>query len=212
MKTSTKVTLTAIALTVLLLFLSAILAVLALLSRFNNSTQQAEEIVFEPEEVLLDEGSVALDISYSTEDTFGFDSSGNEEIFLSIIPDEDNPNQYKVNGSLTSTQSVSIPTLDQGNPCTYNILHDVVYDVSGTFYPSSCQFDLDVVMKPTASQALAHDCSIDIPIDFNPFYMAPIPGTLVFTRALETLPVADWKFFLFDVNFPTGVSCPAFVN
>lgn len=212
MKTSAKVTVAAIVLTALMVFLTLTVIALAVISQNRESAQEAEEIIFEPVEVILDEGSVTLDIAYSAEGTFGFESSGNEEIPLSIIPDKENLNQYTVNGSLTSTQSIRIPVLDQGNPCAYNILHDVVYDVSGTFYPSSCQFDLDVVMKPTASQSLAHDCSIDISIDFKPLYMAPVPGTLVFSRALETMVVSEWKFFLFDVAFPAGVSCPAFVN
>ena len=170
---------TIIVLTGLLLFLIAIAAVIAA----NNDTHEAEEIVFEPVEVELTEGSATLKVEYDAKDYFGFEAKGEDEISLNIIKDADLPHQYIIKGALTSTQSVRTGGLDQGDMCWINIIHDVDYMVAGIFTPSTCKFELSIAMSPRNSTLLSHDCSLVQDFDYGAVYMAPPPEQLVFTKS-----------------------------
>ena len=197
-----------------ILLIGMMLLVLAIISVLanENKKREADEIVFEPVVVEITEGNATLKIDYDVKDSLGFQSEGEEEIDLTIIKDEDTPDRYIVEGTLSSTQRVDIGAQDQGKMCWYNILHQVDYIIFGTFTPSTCKFELYVDMKPSASRLLSHDCSVELGVDFSSLYMAPPPENLVFTKpfAGPALSSLDYHLFLFNVSLPSGVNCPAF--
>ncbi len=205
---------TGIVLTALMVFITITVILIAANIQRKKSAQEADEIVFEPVEVVLDEGSAKLKVEYEAQDYYGFESNCVEEINIKIVKDDDNPNQFIVNGSLISTQRVDMGALDMGELCWFYILHNVKYSVMGTFTPSACKFELFVGMKPTDSTLIGHNCSIDLAFDPSPLYMAPPPEKLVFTKSFAGPPSSslDYTLFLFDVVFPGGVNCPAFSN
>jgi hypothetical protein len=187
------------------------LAMVAVLANKNKGDKAAqEEIVFEPEEVSLDEGSATLKIEYDS-NVLGFKSKGAEDIPLFIIPYED-PTAIEVKGYLSSTQRVDVSAMDQGDECWYNIFHNVDYRVEGTFIAANCTFELTVTMVPTSSEMLSYDCSFDPGLPIESFYMAPPPEKLVFTKSFAgpALSSTDYSFLLVDVLLPRGVDCPAF--
>jgi hypothetical protein len=202
------ITVPAIVLTGLMLLALVTVAVLANKNKGGKSTQ--EEIVFEPEEVSLDEGSATLKIEYDSS-VQGFKSKGADDIYLDLIPNED-LNTIEVTGFLSSTQSVELGAMDQGNECWYNILHNVDYKVAGNFSSAECKFELSVAMSPTSSKMLSHNCSFDPGLPLESFYMAPPPEILVFTKSFAgpALSSTDYSFLLVDVLLPRGVNCPAF--
>lgn len=204
----TSVSVPAIVLSGLMLLALAAAAVLAYNNKGGDSAQ--EEIVFEPEEVSLDEGSATLKIEYDSS-VQGFKSKGADDIYLDLIPNED-LNTIEVTGFLSSTQSVELGAMDQGNECWYNILHNVDYKVAGNFSSAECKFELSVAMSPTSSKMLSHNCSFDPGLPLESFYMAPPPEILVFTKSFAgpTLSSTDYSFLLVDVLLPRGVNCPAF--
>ncbi len=198
----------AIVLTGLMLLALATVAVLAINNNGGDSAQ--EEIVFEPEEVSLDEGSATLKIEYDSS-VLGFKSNGAEDIPLFLKPDED-LNTIEVTGFLSSTQRVDLSAMDQGNECWYNIFHNVDYRVAGNFSSTECKFELSVAMSPTSSKMLSHNCSFDPGLPIESFLMAPPPGKLVFTKSFAgpALSSTEYSFILVDVLLPRGVNCPAF--
>ena len=198
----------AIVLTGLMLLALAAAAVLAYNNKGGDSAQ--EEIVFEPEEVSLNEGIATLKIEYDSS-VKGFKSKGADDIPLFLTPNED-LNTIEVTGLLSSTQNVELAAMDQGNECWYYILHNVDYRVAGNFSSADCKFELAVAMSPTNSKMLSHRCSFDPGLPLESFYMAPPPETLVFTKSFAgpALSSTDYSFLLVDVLLPRGVNCPAF--
>jgi hypothetical protein len=192
----------------MMVFAIAAVAVLANRNKGSDSTQ--EEIIFEPEEVSLDEGSATLKIEYES-DVYAFKSKGAEDIPLFLKPDED-LNTIEVTGFLASTQSVDVGAMDQGNECWFYIFHNVEYRVAGNFSATECKFELSVAMIPTSSKLLSTRCSFDPGLPLESFYMAPPPGKLVFTKSFAgpALSSTDYSFLLVDVLLPRGVNCPAF--
>jgi hypothetical protein len=185
----------------MMVFAIAAVAVLANRNKGSDSTQ--EEIIFEPEEVSLDEGSATLKIEYES-DVYAFKSKGAEDIPLFLKPDED-LNTIEVTGFLASTQSVDVGAMDQGNECWFYIFHNVEYRVAGNFSATECKFELSVAMIPTSSKLLSTRCSFDpgLPLE---------TGKLVFTISFAdpALSSTDYSFLLVDVLLPRGVNCPAF--
>jgi hypothetical protein len=192
------------------LMLLALGAVAVIANNNKRSDSAPEEIVFEPEEVSLDEGSATLKIEYDSS-VLGFKSKGADDISLFIKPYED-PKTIEVTGYLSSTQRVDVSAMDQGNECWYNIFHNVDYRVAGNFSSAECKFELSVVMSPTSSKMLSHNCSFDPGLPIESFYMAPPPEKLVFTKSFAgpALSSTDYSFLLVDVLLPRGVNCPAF--
>jgi hypothetical protein len=192
----------------LMLLAVATVAVLANKNKGDDATQ--EEIVFEPEEVSLDEGSATLKASYSTSSEAFLTSNGEDSIHLSIVKNEDSSDLYDVSGTLNSIQKVGIAGTDQGQICTVEILHEVTYSVQGMFSSSTCLFGISVTLKPTSSQLLAQGCSVDINLDPSGMYVAPRPDNLVFEKSYEGMRSEVFNFYLRDVALPRGVNCPAF--
>ena len=205
------VNVTTIVLVGLMLLALGTVAVIANNSKGGDSAPEAEEIVFEPEEVSLDEGSATLKIEYEVS-VLGFKSKGADDIHLSITQDEEDLDQYYVAGNLDSTQRVDLSAMDQGVECWYNIFHNVDYIVGGHFSSAVCKFELSVVMSPTSSKMLSHNCSFDPGIPIESSYMAPPPGILVFSKSFAgpALSSSDYSFLLVDVLLPNSVNCPAF--
>jgi len=174
---------------------------------------EAEEIVFPPEEVSLDEGSVVLNARYTTADYEFCHADGEEEISLSIERNESTPDLYNVKGTLDGIQMVGIDGADKGQICTVEIKQEVTYKVSGTFRAGdACRFELNLAVTPTAYQVVAQGCSVDVNLDFSGFYVAPFPDPLVFTVALSPVKSATFSFYLHDVSLPRGVNCPLISN
>jgi hypothetical protein len=208
-KTGVSVNVVAIVLAGLMLLALGTVAVIAN-NKKGDSAVDAEEVVFEPEIVLLDEGSAKLNVLYSTADSEFFNSAGDDDIDLSIVKNEDTPELYEVTGTLNSTQKVGIEGMDQGQVCTVEILHEVLYSVQGIFSSAGCKFEISVTMAPSSSQLLAQGCSVDINLDPSALFIAPRPGKMTFTRVFETVISEAFSFHFHDVALPSGVSCPAF--
>ena len=194
----------------LMLMAVAAVAVLALANRGNDSSQ--EEMVLEPEEVSLDEGSAMLNVSYSTESADFFDAVGSDEIELTIKPKEDSPDQYDVEGTANSVQKIRMYGMDGGVLCPIDIEHDVKYTVKGIFYSSECTFGVETSLVPEASQLVAYGCSVNFNFDPSPHYIAPEQGFQAFVKAPEQLGTGVFKIKLHNVNLPRGVNCPAFTS
>jgi hypothetical protein len=176
----------------------------------NDSNETTDEIIFEPEEVSLDEGSATLQLDYEAS-VLGFKSNGSEAIPLYIIPyDEDET--IEVTGYLSSTQRVDTSAMDQGAECWYNILHQVEYRVAGQFLRDECKFELTALMAPTSSEMLGHNCSVDFPGDYGLLFMSPPPEKIVFRGpAPDPATVPEYySLSLVDVYLPRGINCPAF--
>jgi hypothetical protein len=186
------------------------LATVAVLGNRQGDDSAQEEIVFEPEEVSLDEGSATLRATYSTASDAYFTSNGEDSIQLSIVKNEDTSDIYDVTGTLDSIQKVGVAGLDQGDICTLEILHEVTYSVQGKFSSSTCLFGITVTLKPSSSQLLAQGCSVDINFDPSGMYVAPRPDNLVFEKSFEGMRSEVFNFYLRDVALPRGVNCPAF--
>ena len=202
------ITVPAIVLSGLMLLALATVAMLANNNKGDESTQ--EEIVFEPEEVSLDEGSATLRATYSTASDAYFTSNGEDSIQLSIVKDEDTLDLYDVTGTLDSIQKVGVAGMDQGQICTVEILHEVKYSIQGYFSSSTCLFGISVTLTPSSSQLLAQGCSVDINLDPSGMYVAPRPDNLVFDKSFEGISSEVYNFYLHDVLLPRGVNCPAF--
>ncbi len=201
---------TMIVLTALMIFMITIVAIVAANNREKNPDPEYDLTVLEPVEVEMN-GSVKLDVEYATCMDALIESHGEEWITLTIAADEDNPDQYKVYGTLLSTQDVAIAGGTQAYKCWLDIRHKVVYDVTGTFTTSTCKFELTAVMEPSASTLMGHDCPADPMIEIKHLYLAPVPGKLVFTKAFEvTSNSKEWKFSLFDVDFPSAINCSGY--
>jgi hypothetical protein len=198
----------AIVLAGLMLLALATAAVIAYNNKGGDSAQ--EEIVFEPEEVSLDEGSATLRATYSTASDAYFTSNGEDSIQLSIVKDEDTSDLYNVTGTLDSIQKVGVAGMDQGQICTVEILHEVKYSIQGNFSSSTCLFGISVTLTPSGSQLLAQGCSVDINLDPSGMYVAPRPANLVFDKSFEGIRSEVFNFYLRDVALPRGVNCPAF--
>jgi len=194
----------------MMLFALAAVAVLANRNKGSDATQ--EEIVFEPEEVSLDEGSATLNASYSTEESDFFDSAGEDEIKLTITPNKDRENLYDVDGTSKSVQKVRTYAMDQGVLCPIDLQHDVEYVVSGTLSSESCRFFITVTLRSESSELLAYGCSVDLGLDFSPLYVAPRTDELQFIKELEKKKSESFTFYLSDVNLPRGVNCPSFIQ
>ena len=187
-----------IVLTALMIFMITAVIITAAKDREKNPDQEYDLTVFEPVEVELN-GSAKLDIEYASSVDAIFESNGEEWIMFTIAADEANPGQYKVYGTLLSTQDVAVAggTIPY---CWLDIRHNVVYEITGTFTSSTCKFELAVAMKPSASTMMGHDCPFDPAIDIKPLYMAPAPGKLVFTKAFEvTSNSKEWKLSLIHI-------------
>ncbi len=193
----------------LLLMGFAVVATLAITSRGGET---GEEMILEPEEVSLDEGSAMLNVSYSTESTDFFDAVGSDEIELTIKPNEDSPDQYDVEGTATSVQKIRMYGMDGGVLCPIDIEHDVKYTVKGIFYSSECTFGVETSLVPEASQLVAYGCSVNLNFDPSPHYIAPEQGFQAFVKAPEQQGTGVFKIKLHNVNLPRGVNCPAFSN
>jgi hypothetical protein len=196
----------------MMLFALAGAAVLANNAR-KKAAPEAEEIVFEPEVVVLGEGSVVLNARYTTAEYEFFQADGEEEIPLSIVKKEGEKDLYTVTGEINGIQLVGIDGLDRGQICTVQIKQEVTYKVSGTFRAAdACRFDLLVTVTPTASQIVAQGCSVDINLDFSRLYVAPFPEPVAFTVALSPIKSAAFTLYLHDVKLPGGVKCPLITN
>ena len=198
----------AIVLAGLMLLALATVAVLANKNKGGDAIQ--EEIVFEPEEVSLDEGSATLRATYSTASDAYFTSNGEDSIQLSIVKDEDTSDLYDVTGTHDSIQKVGVAGMDKGQICTVEILHEVKYSIQGNFSSSTCLFGISVTLIPSSSQLLAQGCSVDINLDPSGMYVAPRPDNLVFDKSFEGISSEVFNFYLRDVLLPRGVNCPAF--
>lgn len=188
------------------------LVTVALLGNNKGDNSAEEEIVFEPEEVSLDEGSATLTASYSTEDSEFFDAYGEDEIQLMITPIKDRVNLYSVDGTSKSVQKVRTYGMDRGVLCPIDLQHDVEYVVSGTFTSEICRFFITVTLISESSELLAYGCSVDLGLDFSSLYIAPRTDELQFTTQLEKKKSESFTFYLSDVNLPRGVNCPSFVR
>jgi len=188
------------------------LVTVALLGNNKGDDSAQEEIVFEPEEVSLDEGSATLRATYSTPSEAYFKTNGEDDIQLSIVKDEDTSDLYDVTGTFDSIQKVGIDGMDQGQICTVEILHEVKYTVQGNFSSSTCLFGISVTLKPISSQLLAQGCSVDINLDPSGMYVAPRPDLLVFDKSYEGIRSEVFNFYLREVALPRGVNCPAFIQ
>jgi hypothetical protein len=193
----------------LMLIMLAGLGALAIRGR-QESSPEGEEMVLEPEVVSLDEGSATLNISYSTEDADFFTANGADDVQLKIVPKESSSDLYEVNGTLKTVQDVVLNAMDQGDLCAIDIMHDVTYTVKGMFNSSECIFGIEVSLARGDSQLLAQDCSVNINLDPSGYYVAPQPGSLVFTKAMEQVSSLGFKFYLHNMNLPKGANCPAF--
>jgi hypothetical protein len=180
-------------------------------NRRKDSPNEAEEIVFEPEVISLDNGSVKLNAAYTTDEASFLHADGEDEIPLTIEKTEVS-GFYDVKGTLNSVQKVGVDGMDQGQPCTVDISHDVTYKVTGTFIASRCTFELNVSLAPTSSGLVGTGCLVDINFDPSGIYVAPRPDTLTFTKSLASLRSEAFSFYLFDVALPQGVNCPALSN
>ena len=178
----------------------------------KQTTEDAEEIVFEPEVVSIDNGSVKLDAVYDADGVFGMRGQGEDEIGLTIVKKMDSTDLYDVDGTINGNQNLGIQGLDQGQPCWIDITHEIKYLVKGTFSSSKCQFELYVSVAPVSSQLLGTGCSVDLSLDPSALYLAPLPDKLVFTRSLASQTSGVYKLSLFDVSLPSGVTCPQLSN
>lgn len=176
----------------------------------KDSAETTDEIIFEPEEVSLGEGSARLQISYAAS-VVGFKSNGADSVPLIIVPDDENET-IEVTGYTTSTQRVDTSALDQGTECWYNILHQVEYRVAGNFLRNECIFELTAMMSPTSSEMLSHNCSLDFPGNYGLLFMSPPPDKIVFRGpAADPATVPEYySLSLVDVYLPRGINCPAF--
>lgn len=198
------------------LLLLTLIAVGVIASNRDNPAGEADEVVFEPEVVELDEGSASLNAVYLA-DELGFESRGSEDIVLTISANlnEGEEGKWVVQGFLPSTQSVDIAAGSGGGSedCWYHIVHKVDYNVVGTFDAAACKFSLDVGVAVTSSDVVSADCPAGSPgPDFKQIYMAPLPEELVFTESPDSKRLDLWTFTLSGVSLPTGIRCPAFVQ
>jgi preprotein translocase subunit SecG len=186
-------------------------AVLANRGKKTDSPEE-EEIILEPEVVILDKGSAVLTASYSTEHEDFFDASGEDEIQLTIVANSDRENLYDVDGSTKSVQNVTTYGLDQGIRCPMKIQHIMEYIVSGSLNSANCRFFITVTLKPEQSEMLQNSCSFDLPGDVSLFYAAPRTDEMQFITQLEKVKSETFTFYLSDVKLPKGVNCPSFVR
>jgi hypothetical protein len=186
-------------------------AVLANRGRKTDSAED-EEIILEPEVVILNPGSAVLTASYQTEHEEFFDASGEDEIQLTIVANSDRENLYDVDGSTKSVQNVTTYGLDQGVRCPMKIQHIMEYIVSGSLNSANCRFFITVTLKPEQSEMLQNSCSFDLPGDMSLFYAAPRTDEMQFITQLEKVKSETFTFYLSDVKLPDGVNCPSFVR
>ena len=178
----------------------------------KTDSPEDEEIIFEPEVVILDKGSAILTASYSTEDAEFFDAYGEDEIQLTIIKNIDRENLYDVDGSSKSVQTVTTYGFDRGVYCPINIEHIVEYIVSGSLNSSHCRFFITVTLKPEQSDLVQNSCSFDPPGGISHFYVAPRTDEMQFITPLEKVKSESFTFYLTDVKLPKGVNCPSFIR
>jgi hypothetical protein len=200
-----------IALAGLMLLALAAVFVLATNHKKAEPAPEGDEIVFKPEVVETDEGNATLMLAYDGS-TLGSRAQGTEEIPLAITYNLDNIVEFNVQGFLKSTQRIDIGALDQGRDCWFNILHNVEYNVVGTFNSETCKFVLYIGMTPTSSKLLSTDCSFDPGLPINKLYMAPHADPVIFTSPLPSpnASAPEYSFSLADVALPSDVNCPAF--
>ena len=186
-------------------------AVLSNRGRKTNSAE-GEDIIFEPEVVILEKGSAVLTASYSTEDADYFDSYGEDEIQLTILENTDRENYYYVDGSTKSVQKVTTYGRDRGVDCPIKIEHIVEYIVSGHLDSANCRFFITVTLRPDQSEMVSNACSFDPPGGVSHFYVAPRTDEMQFITELEKVKSESFTFYLSDVKLPSGVNCPSFVR